>query len=198
VHFHHDWVAHGERDLWLSSAVIGVSAHRRHLETEFSFRTRIVDYLWCGLPVVTTEGDELGDLVVARGAGRSVPEGDDEAFAVAMAALLDDPVLHGRARTAALGTAREYSWDSAAAPLVAFCAEPRRAPDLRLGPADRELLGIRGELRRGSLQARIGAARREGGIGLVLRRLGRRLTAGRAWDSRSAGPPHRGRQRRDG
>ena len=179
VHFHHGWVPHGERDLWLGSAEIGVSAHHQHLETEFSFRTRIVDYLWCALPVVTTAGDELGDLVVARGAGLPAPEGDDEAFADALAALLDDPGRRAEARAAARRLAGEFAWDVVAEPLIAFCAQPRRSPDLLLGAADRELLGLRGPARRGTLRARIGAARREGGPGLVLRRLGRRMLPGR-------------------
>ena len=62
VHFHDGWVPHGERDRWMSAATVAVSAHLRHLETEFSYRTRLVDYLWCGLPVITTAGDELAAL----------------------------------------------------------------------------------------------------------------------------------------
>ena len=51
-----------------------MSTHQPHLETEFSYRTRVVDYLWCGLPVVTTEGDALADLVARQAAcGASSP-----------------------------------------------------------------------------------------------------------------------------
>jgi glycosyltransferase involved in cell wall biosynthesis len=182
VHFHHGWVPHAERDLWLGAATVGVSAHRHHLETEFAFRTRIVDYLWCGLPVVSTGGDQLGDLVAARGAGLAVPEGDDAAFATALATLLDDDTRRAAAAAAARDLAGDFAWPVAARPLVEFCARPRRAPDLLLGPADRELVGIRSAPSRGSLRARIGAARREGGAGLVLRRLRARLVPGRRPD----------------
>jgi hypothetical protein len=37
-----------------------VSTHYEHVETTFAFRTRILDYLWAGLPVVATGGDAFG------------------------------------------------------------------------------------------------------------------------------------------
>ena len=88
--FNHDWVPYEERGAWLLEADLGVSAHPAHLETRFAYRTRIADYLWAGLPVVTSAGDVLGDLVAPRGLGRAVPPGDDAAFAAACAELLAD------------------------------------------------------------------------------------------------------------
>jgi glycosyltransferase involved in cell wall biosynthesis len=179
VHFHHDWVPYAERDLWLASADVGVSAHHVHLETEFSFRTRIVDYLWCGLPVVSTGGDELGDLVGAWDAGVPVAPGDVDGFAAALMPLLDDPHRRKAVGAAAQDLAGSFAWDEVVAPLVAFCAAPRRAPDLVLGPGDRELLGVRRGPTAAPLAARVGAALREGGAGLVARRLLRRVGIGR-------------------
>jgi glycosyltransferase involved in cell wall biosynthesis len=176
VHFHDGWVPHGDRDRWMSAATVGVSAHLRHLETEFSYRTRLVDYLWCGLPVVTTAGDELAAHVAASGAGTAVPPGDDDAYTAALAALLDDDARREAAVTAARAAGRALAWSRAVAPLADFCAAPRRAPDLVLDAADRELLGV-GAPRRttASLRVRVGAALREGGLRLLLDRLRRRL-----------------------
>jgi hypothetical protein len=39
----------------LREADIGVSLHREDVETRYSFRTRVLDYLWAGLPIITTE-----------------------------------------------------------------------------------------------------------------------------------------------
>ena len=118
VHFHHDWVPYEQRGSWLLDADIGVSAHPAHLETRFAFRTRIVDYLWAGLPTVTTEGDVLGDAVQARGLGRAVPAGDAEAFARACAELLADSAAE---RANALTVAAEMRWDRVVEPLLEFC-----------------------------------------------------------------------------
>jgi glycosyltransferase involved in cell wall biosynthesis len=180
VHFHHGWVPHGERDRWMSSAEVAVSAHHRHLETEFSFRTRIVDYLWCGLPLVTTEGDELAGRAAAAGAGRAVPPDDVDAYTAALGGLVDDAGRRSTARAAARELSRELAWSRVVTPLAEFCAAPRRAPDLVLGAADRELLGLRAPRRStASLRARVAAASREGGPRLVLDRLLRRLRLAR-------------------
>ena len=133
VHFHHDWVPYVQRGGWLLDADVGVSAHPAHLESRFAFRTRIVDYLWAGLPTVTTEGDALGDAVRARGLGRAVPAGDAGAFARACAELLADSTAE---RANALEAATEMRWDRVVEPLLEFCltgtkrepsAERRRA-----------------------------------------------------------------------
>jgi glycosyltransferase involved in cell wall biosynthesis len=175
VHFHPAWVPRTDLDRWLGSALVGVSAHHTHVETEFSFRTRIVDYLWAGLPVVTTGGDELGALVAARGAGSVVGEEDVDGYTRALAEQLDDPERRAVTASAARAMAAGFVWDVVAGPLIDFCAAPRRSPDLLLGEADRELLGLRPAAQQATLRARAGAALREGGPGLLLERLQNRL-----------------------
>ena len=109
VHFNHDWVPYEQRGAWLLDADLGVSAHPAHLETRFAYRTRIADYLWAGLPVVTSAGDVLGDHVATRGLGRAVPPGDDLAFAHACPSCSPIPGPPGsrspRRRTSCAGTA---------------------------------------------------------------------------------------------
>jgi hypothetical protein len=130
VLFNDGWVPYDERARWLLSADVGVSAHLRHIEAAYAFRTRVLDYLWAGLPVVTTEGDTLADAVATRGAGLTVPPGNDEAMAVALVRMLDDRVLAFHSRESARAMAGELTWPQVLAPLAAFCATPRRAPDL--------------------------------------------------------------------
>jgi len=121
VHAHDGWVPYEERGGWLLEADVGVTAHPDTLEARFAFRTRVLDYVWAGLPVVATEGDVLADLVAARGAGRTVAPDDPRAFADACAAALDDPPP-----PAAL--AAELRWDRVAAPLVEFALGGRKRP----------------------------------------------------------------------
>ena len=63
VFFNEDWVAYEDRQNYLLEADVAVSTHLDHVETAFSFRTRILDYLWASLPLVTTAGDALADLI---------------------------------------------------------------------------------------------------------------------------------------
>lgn len=174
VFLHPGWVPYDERHAWLGGADVGVSTHHPHLETEFSYRTRVVDYLAAGLPVVTTDGDALADLVRAAGCGVVVPPHDPAALASALAGLADDAVTRRAQSDRARSAAAALAWDSVAAPLVAFCRAPRRAPDLAAPAAVRALL----EVSRGGPARRVRAALSEGGprlvAGRLLRRLGRR------------------------
>ena len=130
VFFNDGWVPYKERGSYLLEADIGVSTHLDHVETAFSFRTRILDYLWAGLPVVATGGDVFAEVIVSRGIGATVPPGDVEALTAALRALIEDPALRKAQAAASKALSQEYRWDRALQPLLAFCAAPHRAPDL--------------------------------------------------------------------
>ena len=130
VHFHEDWVRYDERGAYLLEADVGVSTHLDHVETAFSFRTRMLDYLWAGLPMVCTRGDVFADLVEAHGLGLTVDPGDVDGLAAALERLLSDDALATRCRAGVRALAPDYSWDRVLAPLLAFCRAPKRAPDL--------------------------------------------------------------------
>jgi hypothetical protein len=126
VHVNEGWVPYAERGAWLAEADIGVSAHRDHLESRYAHRTRLLDYLWAGLPVVATRGDALAELVERERLGATVAPQDPAAFAAACARLLGRDGAEARERIAAF--APSLRWDAVAAPLVAWCAgaQPRR------------------------------------------------------------------------
>ena len=167
VHFNPGWVPYEERASYLLEADVGVSAHHDHLETRFSFRTRILDHLWAGLPSVVSSGDSIGDLVESRGLGRAVPAGDDEAFAAACAALLDDEELR-RSTVERIGAAaEEFRWREAARPLVRFCTEHRSRPARR---APRHVLAM---ATFGQYPAIMSDLRERGGLPDVARRVRR-------------------------
>jgi len=129
VFFTDFWVPYDERGNYLLDADLGVSCHYPHVETAFSFRTRILDYLWAGLPVVCTEGDSFGDLVTARGLGVAVPPEDADALADAMEWVLSDPERAAACAQRSREVAREFTWERTLAPLVEFCRSPRCAAD---------------------------------------------------------------------
>jgi GT2 family glycosyltransferase len=129
VFFNDGWVDYEDRANYLVDADVGVSTHFLHIETELSFRTRILDYLWAGLPILATEGDSLSRLVREHDLGEVVAAEDPDDIARALVRIADpDRRAECRANVAAL--APEMTWDKALAPLVSFCRMPRRAPDL--------------------------------------------------------------------
>jgi glycosyltransferase involved in cell wall biosynthesis len=130
VFFNEGWVDYEDRQNYLLEADVGVSTHLDGLESALSFRTRILDYLWASLPVVATEGDALAGVVVANGAGVSVPPGDVDALAGALATILEDDDRRKRYADGAAAAAVDFRWSRVLEPLVSFCRAPRRAPDL--------------------------------------------------------------------
>jgi GT2 family glycosyltransferase/glycosyltransferase involved in cell wall biosynthesis len=130
VFFNEDWVEYDDRQNYLLEADIGVSAHLDHVETEFSFRTRLLDCLWASLPIVATAGDSLAALIESSGVGLTVPAGDVDALEAALFRLLDDDALNQSCRSAIDRVVPTYRWSTVLEPLLEFCRTPSRAPDL--------------------------------------------------------------------
>ena len=122
------WVAAGERFQLYRESTVAVVLHRRRFEAEISMRTRVLDFLGAGLPVVATEGGTMSRLLAEEGMGRVVPEGDGAALTEALSALLSSP--QNRADLAARGRAwaARRDWDTVLAPLAGFLDAPRVDP----------------------------------------------------------------------
>ncbi|HTQ80316.1 MAG TPA: glycosyltransferase family 4 protein [Thermoanaerobaculia bacterium] len=124
-----DWIAAERRYDLLRDVDLLVAPHRPSLETRLSLRTRFLDALAAGCPVITSEGGTMGRLLVEHGAGWVVPPGDAAALAAALVEALDRPPALAAAQAAgAQRLLAAYSWDRALAPLVRFCQEPRTDP----------------------------------------------------------------------
>lgn len=133
VFFNEQWVQLDDRQNYLLEADVGVSTHFDHIETTLSFRTRILDYMWARLPIVTTRGDSFGDLVAAAGMGVAVTERDVDGLAAALESMLYDEPAIAEARAAVDVVRGDFTWEKALAPLVEFCHDPQPAPDRTVG-----------------------------------------------------------------
>ena len=129
VFFNASWVDYADRGNYLAEADLGVSTHHSHIETTFSFRTRILDYLWAQLPMVVTQGDHFAQLVEERGLGRAVPAGDVDALAAAIEDLLYTRGALEKAKQAISSVRSEYEWGTVFAALLEFVAHARPAAD---------------------------------------------------------------------
>jgi len=180
VFFNEDWVAYEDRQNYLLEADVGVSTHLDHVETAFSFRTRILDYVWAALPIVATGGDAFASLIDSRGLGVTVPPGDVDALEAALFRVVSDADFARACRSNLANVAPEFLWSRALRPLMEFCRRPRRAPDLvdadwarrlrwQLGVATPPHRSVRSDLRG------VGRALREGGPRLLVARARARL-----------------------
>lgn len=125
--FFGEWVPYADWQNYLLEADVGVALHFDTLETRMAFRTRVLDYIWAGLPMVLTEGDATSDLVVQHGLGRLVAFGDVDGVALALLDVLAQPREAWEARFPALRV--QLMWERAAEPLLRFCQSPHCAAD---------------------------------------------------------------------
>ena len=180
VFFNEGWVAYEDRQNHLLEADVGVSTHLDHLETAYSFRTRILDYLWAALPVVATGGDAFAELIEREALGLTVPANDVEALEEALFRMLDDREFAEVCRKNLAAVRGRFAWSEVLTPLVEFCRAPRRAPDL----VDPEMAAALGAgvapspSRPTGLAADAGIALaylREGGLAMVVARAASRV-----------------------
>lgn len=130
------WPPHSERAAVYAEPEFAVITFPESLLSLLAFRLRAVDCLWGGLPVLSTEGDEVGDLLNAHNAGGTVKAGDAGGLAKKMVEWLQSPEkVAGMKKNAGKLVARELNWDYAIEPLDEFCRNPKIAGDKASGVA---------------------------------------------------------------
>jgi glycosyltransferase involved in cell wall biosynthesis len=126
VFFQPGWVRYDERQNWLLEADVGVSAHLETIEARFAFRTRVLDYIWAGLPMVLTSGDDWSDWISREAVGEVVPPGDVQAWKRAILALAADSDGLATKKARLQQHARRFTWDRVASALACYCEKPYR------------------------------------------------------------------------
>jgi glycosyltransferase involved in cell wall biosynthesis len=123
-----DWVPAERRYDLLREVDLMVATHTPTLETRLSLRTRFLDALAAGCPVIATEGGGMSRLLREYDAGWVVPAGDPGAVAVALRAVLE---VSGRGEARRQGARRlveDFAWERVLEPLVRFCRCPEADP----------------------------------------------------------------------
>jgi|GEM_PF-953477 len=128
------FISYKQRGAYFSEADVGICAHHCSLESHFAFRTRVLDYLNFGLPILTTDDDFFGAFVNQRRLGRALPVGDVDAWAEAILELADAKARK-RYRKRTLDTREEFLWSTVTKDLVSLIRDvesarllSRRAP----------------------------------------------------------------------
>jgi len=124
IFFNFGWVDYNDRHNYLVESDAGIITHPEHIETRFSFRTRILDYLWAGLPVISTRGDYLSDLVERRGLGITTGDGDIQGIVNAIIKLADDKKFYNKCVENIKEIAKDYTWEKVCRPIIDFCKDP--------------------------------------------------------------------------
>jgi glycosyltransferase involved in cell wall biosynthesis len=116
------WFEYERRGEFFDRFAIALLTFPQSLETELSMRTRVYDFLWGGLPIVSSPAPGTDEILARYGCGVTVDSNSPRAFA--------DAVLQTFSKQAALRNATqrfvaEHQWPEALRALREFCREPR-------------------------------------------------------------------------
>lgn len=129
VFFNDSWVPYADRASYLLEADIGICCHCNTIETDYSFRTRLFDYFWAHLPIITSDGDSISELVYKNGLGVVVKPEDCDGLVNAILKLYDDKKFSDQCSENLNKIAKQFTWDKVIKPLTTYCQNPYFAPD---------------------------------------------------------------------
>jgi glycosyltransferase involved in cell wall biosynthesis len=127
--FFNEWTPYDLRQTFLLDSDMGISIHQERIETEFSYRTRVMDYIWARLPVVTTEGDSIAKMVKAEKIGEVVKYGNTAQLARVMENMATNKSLREIYKKNLIRIAPRFYWENVTKPLVKYCVDPDYALD---------------------------------------------------------------------
>ncbi len=125
--FFGDWIPYADWANVLLESDLALSLHYDTFETRLAFRSRVLEYVWAGLPTITTKGDATSELVRQYDLGIVVDYEDVDGVGQAILALLETPSAV-RAKDFELAQ-QNLTWQKVAQPILAFCRSPRLAAD---------------------------------------------------------------------
>ncbi|MFL6248215.1 MAG: glycosyltransferase family 4 protein [Thermoanaerobaculia bacterium] len=116
------WVQYDQRADYYDRFSVALLTFPQSIETDLSMRTRVFDYLWGGLPIVTSSAPGTDEILTRYGAGVVVHSDSPDEFADALVRALAADLTGGAAQFV-----EEQQWSRALEPLVKFVRRPRAA-----------------------------------------------------------------------
>lgn len=172
VHFNFGWVDYADRVNFLADADVGVCAHFDTPETRYSFRTRILDYLWTGLPMILTKGDFFAQEVEQHQLGRTVDYQNANEWAQAIREVYESRDLLAAHRMNVQGYRSQYQWREVAKPLISLCHRIEKAKDVKYM---KSLFGGAMKVKTPSLVTRVRGSYERGGFKEMIKSVRRKL-----------------------
>ena len=125
-----NWLSLSDRKKLLSESSVGVTLHKNHIETRFSIRTRVIDYIWAKIPILISEGDITSEWVNEYHLGEVVTYDNESQLENALVNLLGrekQDFQHGFDEII-----KTLYWENQVKPLLNFCQNGQKSPDQRL------------------------------------------------------------------
>ena len=91
-------------------------------------RTRVFDYLWGGLPIITSAARGTDEIIDRYECGVVIEDNDPNRFAEAIVTIFEDRKNYDRMVEGAKHFVADHQWRDLARPLLDFLANPRIEP----------------------------------------------------------------------
>lgn len=107
-----EWVDFDKRVNWYKNADIVVSLNQPGEENTFSWRTRVIDFVWGGLAMITNGGDPLSEELVLAQAAKKISKLSSEELAKEIDNLYSDRKQIEKMKDAVVQLKNKYYWES--------------------------------------------------------------------------------------
>lgn len=118
------WAEYDRRGDFFDRFSLALLTFPQSIETDLSMRTRIYDYLWGGLPIVTSPAPGTDEILERYGAGSILREESREAFAREIVSIIEDRLRYDRMIAGSRQFVRDHQWPRVLEPLREFCRKP--------------------------------------------------------------------------
>lgn len=130
-----DWVDFNKRVNWFATADIIVSLNKAGDENRFSWRTRVMDFVWGEVPIVTNGGDPLSEYLVEHDAAVRLESTNHEGLVKTLGELAQNPDRLQRLRQHIKNVKPSFYWHTITRNLARIIEDGDRAQDLTEGLA---------------------------------------------------------------
>jgi len=111
IFFNKNWIPYEERHNYFLESDVGISTHLEHFETRFSFRTRILDYIYFNLPILCSTGDLFESYIEKNSIGITVTPSDREELKNAILSV-GDRKFRENIKKNIMSVEKEFYWDT--------------------------------------------------------------------------------------
>ncbi len=116
--FFEDWVDFNDRVNWYVHADMVISLNQPGEENGFSWRTRVMDYVWGELAILTNGGDPLSEILLKNDAALRLKHLSSEAIDEALLELYENRTELQNIKQNVKNIKPEFYWHTIVAPMV--------------------------------------------------------------------------------
>lgn len=126
--FFKDWVDYQDRFDWYNDADVIISLNKPGNENRLSWRTRVMDYVWGGRPIITNGGDPLSEYLIKNEAALRIDDLDPVSIASKIQNL--DPFLLNNTTGKLKFLRSEFLWSNVTKELSILIEKKYRPSDI--------------------------------------------------------------------